>query len=79
MVIVATTANLDFLSENPAAAVLLELVEIPLADIPAQNVLLAGGGNRDQDIRRYAQEWIEANRDIVDLWLEEARLAAQSQ
>ncbi len=72
-------ANIDFLSENPSAATLFELVEIPLEDIANQNVLLAAGQNSDEDIRRHAREWIEANRDIVDPWLEAARSAAQGQ
>jgi glycine betaine/proline transport system substrate-binding protein len=76
---IRVVANVDFLSENPAAAVLFESVKIPLADIAAQNVLLAGGENSDEEIRRHAQEWIEANRDIVDPWLEAARSAGQRQ
>ena len=76
---IRVVANIEFLSENPAAAELFELVEIPLADIAAQNELLAGGENSDEEIRRHAQEWIEANRDIVDPWLEAARLAADLQ
>ncbi len=75
---IRVVANVDFLSENPTAAKLFELVEIPLEDIAAQNVLIFNGENTDKDIRRHAQEWIEANRSQVDGWLEAARAAAES-
>lgn len=69
-------ANVEFLEANPAAARLLELVEIPLADIAGQNQLLFEGEDSNDDIARHASEWIENNRDLVDGWLEEARAAA---
>jgi glycine betaine/proline transport system substrate-binding protein len=69
------SANIDFLKENPAAAQLFEVVEIPLDDIAAQNVLMADGENTPEDIRQHALEWIEANRNQVNIWLEAARSA----
>jgi len=50
------SANIDFLKENPAAQELFELVELPLDDIAAQNVLMADG-NRNQ-----VSIWLEAAR-----------------
>lgn len=58
-------------------ATLFELVEIPLADIAAQNVRLVSGEGNEEDIRRRAEAWIETNRDEVDQWLATARVAAQ--
>ncbi|NDJ54930.1 MAG: glycine betaine/L-proline ABC transporter substrate-binding protein ProX [Chloroflexi bacterium] len=74
---IRVVANADILAENPAAATLFEIVEIPLADIAAQNALLSAGEDSPSDIARHASEWIENNRQLVDGWLEEARAAAQ--
>ena len=73
---IKATANQDFLDANPAAAALLEAIEIPLADVAAQNLLMNEGEDSQSDIERHAQEWIEDNRDLVDEWLDAARAAA---
>ncbi len=70
---IRTVANVDFLSGNPAAAMLLALVEIPLLDISKQNLRMSQGEDSEDDLRRHAQEWVEENRDLVDAWLEAAR------
>jgi glycine betaine/proline transport system substrate-binding protein len=72
----AIVANSAWLSENPAVARLFELVEIPLLDIAEQNALMIDGEDDDADIMRHADEWIEANRDLVNSWLAEAMAAA---
>jgi glycine betaine/proline transport system substrate-binding protein len=69
-------ANNEFLEENPAARKLLEVMEIPLDDIFAQNALMYQGEDSEEDIERHAEEWIAENREQVDQWLEEARAAA---
>lgn len=74
---IRVAANTDFLDLNPAAAKLFELVEFPLNDIATQNVLLADGENTDEEIRGHASAWIDANRSLVDGWLEAARAAAE--
>ena len=74
---IQVTANNEFLGENPAAAKLLELVEISVVDIALQNARYdTGGENTTEDVNRHADDWIDANRDIVDGWLDEARKAA---
>ncbi|MCY3648583.1 MAG: hypothetical protein OXG40_02505, partial [Acidimicrobiaceae bacterium] len=72
---IKVTANNDFLVANPAAARLLELVEISVVDVALQNVLYDGGENTTDDVNRHASDWIAANRDLVDGWLAEARAA----
>jgi glycine betaine/proline transport system substrate-binding protein len=74
----AIVANSEWLSENPALERLFELVEIPLLDIAEQNALMIEGEDDDADIMRHADEWIEANRELVDSWLAEAMAAAGS-
>ena len=61
-------ANSAFLEENPAVKVLLEEVSIPLESIFEQNARMNDGEGDAEDIQRHAQEWIEANRDLVDGW-----------
>ncbi len=68
--------NSAFLEANPAVAALLNGVAIPLTDIFAQNRAMFDGEDSEEDIARHASEWIEANRDLVDTWLEAARAAA---
>ncbi|MDX6749592.1 glycine betaine/L-proline ABC transporter substrate-binding protein ProX [Geminicoccaceae bacterium 1502E] len=70
--------NKRFMEENPAAARLIELAEIPLDDIAAQNARMFDGEDSEKDILRHAEEWIEKNRAKVEGWYEEARKAAGS-
>ena len=69
-------AGSAFLEENPAAKALLEEVKIPLDAIFAQNAKMNAGEGDPEDIQRHASEWIEANSDLVDGWLKNAREAA---
>lgn len=70
-------ANRQFVEENPAAKRFFELVEIPINDISAENLLIQQGEDQPEDIRRHAEEWIEENSEDFDAWLDEAREAAQ--
>jgi glycine betaine/proline transport system substrate-binding protein len=67
--------NQTFFDENPAAATFFELVEIPIADVSAENQLMRDGEDTPEDIRRHAEEWVAANQDQFNAWLEEARAA----
>ncbi len=69
-------ANSKFLEENPAAASLLESVQIPVGDIFAQNVQMNEGADSPEDLEEQATAWIEKNREQVDQWLKTAREAA---
>lgn len=74
---IRVVANTEFLTENPAARSLLEQVTIPLEDIAAQNAKMLAGRSESSDIRHHAQEWIEANRSLVDEWLSTAQAIAE--
>lgn len=67
-------ANSAFLADNPAVRALIEAASIEITDIYAQNAEMNAGNG---DIEAQAAAWIEANRALVDGWLEAAR-AAQS-
>jgi len=69
-------ANKDFLSNNPAAAALLENARIPIQDVFAQNAKMNDGEDSAEDLQRHAEQWIADNRDKVDAWLKKARDAA---
>lgn len=73
---IRVVASNAFLTDNPAAAKLLEVMSIPLDDIFAQNALMYKGESRPADLERHADEWIAAHQTEVDGWLAEARAAA---
>jgi glycine betaine/proline transport system substrate-binding protein len=74
---IVPVVNSAFLDDNPAVAALLEAASIPLPAIFEQNALMNDGAGSTEDIAQQAADWIAANRDLVDGWLETAR-AAQS-
>ncbi|QQR38516.1 glycine betaine/L-proline ABC transporter substrate-binding protein ProX [Devosia rhizoryzae] len=69
---IVPVVNTTFLEGNPSVRTLLQSVEIPLADIFAQNAAMNAG---DDDIQAQATAWIADNRERVDEWLEAARSA----
>ena len=73
---IRSVANSAFLEENPAAAALLESLEIPLGDISQMTVRISEGESSADAIDAMAAEWIENNRDLADEWLSAARDAA---
>ncbi|GKW48714.1 glycine betaine ABC transporter substrate-binding protein [Halomonas sp. NCCP-2165] len=68
--------NRDFAEQNPAAREFLALVQIATEDESAQNLRMQQGEASPEDIRRHAAEWIDAHREQFDVWLAEARAAA---
>jgi glycine betaine/proline transport system substrate-binding protein len=74
---IQVVANKKFLEANPAAKRFFEVFTLPLSDINTQNTKMQDGEKSQQDIERHAQEWIAANKDKWNGWLEEARAAAK--
>ena len=72
---IVVTANIDFLNANPAAASLLESFELDPLAVAVQAVAIDSGANSDEQIAGAAADWIAANRDVIDPWIE-AALAA---
>jgi glycine betaine/proline transport system substrate-binding protein len=70
-------ANNKFLTDNPAAAKMFEIMSIPFADIAAQNAKMFEGENTEADIERHVNEWVAAYKQEWNGWLEEARRAAK--
>lgn len=74
---IACVANKDFLSKNPAAEKIFQLITVPLGDIAAQNNKMFEGEDSPKDIERHVDEWIAANKATWDGWLDQARAAAK--
>ncbi len=72
---IQVTANNDFLDANPAAAELLDQVVLPLIDIALANVEQDATDGSVEAIGGIAERWVEANRGLVDGWLDAARAA----
>ncbi|MBS0293470.1 MAG: glycine betaine/L-proline ABC transporter substrate-binding protein ProX [Proteobacteria bacterium] len=68
-------ANKAWVDKNPAAAKLFAVMQLPVADINAQNHLMSRGQNRSADIERHANGWIAAHRKRFDGWIEQALAA----
>ncbi len=70
-------ANKQFLENNPAAKTFFQEFNLPLSDINEQNTKMENGEKSQKDIERHAQEWIAANQEKWNSWLEAARAAAK--
>lgn len=69
-------ANKTFLSQNPVVSQWFEQVQIPIEDMNIESAKIEAGENRPKDIRRHAEEWVEANAELMDKWLENAKRVA---
>ena len=70
-------ANKAWAEKNPAAARLFEVMQLPVADINAQNHLMSQGQNKAADIERHTNAWIRAHQATFDGWINQARAAAR--
>ena len=69
---ILVSARHDFLDENPAAAKLLEVIELNIVDVSLQIVEQENGA----DLNDLVTQWIADNQDQVDAWITEAMAAA---
>ncbi len=69
-------ANNDFLNANPAARAVFELAKLDINEISAQNNTMRDGEDSIDDIARHVEEWIAANQDTFNSWVEAGRKAA---
>lgn len=74
---IRAVANTEFLQANPAVRSLLEQVTLPLADIAAQNARMLAGEGSEADIRRHAEEWVQAHPERVANWISIAQATAE--
>jgi glycine betaine/proline transport system substrate-binding protein len=69
-------ANKRFTDANPAAARLFEVMQLPVADINAQNLAMRERQNSMADVQRHADGWIRAHQSTFDGWIARALAAA---
>ncbi|CDG84960.1 glycine betaine-binding periplasmic protein [Janthinobacterium agaricidamnosum NBRC 102515 = DSM 9628] len=70
-------SNKIFADHNPAAAKLFEVMQLPVADINAQNQRMRDGQNRPEDIERQTDGWIKWHQETFDGWIAAALAAAK--
>lgn len=70
-------ANRQFTDQNPAAARLFEVMQLPVGDINAQNLAMRDGQNRPADLARHADGWIRAHQATFDGWIAQALAASR--
>jgi glycine betaine/proline transport system substrate-binding protein len=68
--------NRAWAAANPAAVKLFDVMQLPLADINAQNERMRSGENSQADIARHTEGWIRFHQKTFDGWIAQA-LAAQ--
>lgn len=72
-------ANQQFVQQNPAAAKLFAVMQLPVGDINAQNQRMHGGENKEQDVERHVDGWIKAHQKTFDSWIAQALTAGKNQ
>lgn len=70
---IRVVANRRFLEDYPGIRRLLELVEIPLEDIAAQNSQMIAGQDQQADLRQAAKDWLNQNSSQVEAWLKQVK------
>ncbi|KQP18317.1 glycine betaine/L-proline ABC transporter substrate-binding protein ProX [Pseudorhodoferax sp. Leaf267] len=69
-------ANKDFVTRNPAAAKLFEVMQLSVSDINAQNLRMRDGQNKPADVERHTDAWIKGHQKTFDGWIDAALKAA---
>ncbi|KFK92289.1 MULTISPECIES: glycine betaine/L-proline ABC transporter substrate-binding protein ProX [unclassified Serratia (in: enterobacteria)] len=71
-------ANKAWAQANPAAAKLFSIMQLPIADVNAQNLRMHEGQASQADIQNHVNGWIKAHQATFDNWVETAAAAAKS-
>lgn len=69
--------NKAWAEQNPAAAKLFEVIQLPVGDINAQNYMMSLGQNKQSDIERHVNGWIKAHQKTFDAWISQGLAAAK--
>ncbi|GGD35586.1 glycine betaine ABC transporter substrate-binding protein [Malaciobacter pacificus] len=54
---------------------LFNIIKLDVNDVSGQNMLMANGQNKEKDIKRHVQKWLDMNKKQVDAWVKEAKAA----
>ncbi|MFO7838263.1 MAG: glycine betaine/L-proline ABC transporter substrate-binding protein ProX [Desulfosalsimonadaceae bacterium] len=74
---IRVVANKDWLNKNPAIKTMFSLMSVPFPDIAKQNDKMFEGEDKQEDIERHVDEWIERNQDKWNAWIAAAKAAAK--
>lgn len=77
MLRIRIVGNTKFLNENPAAKKLIEQVNVPIADVDAENLQIYHGEKSYDQIHGHAVAWVQAHQALFDGWVAEAMKAAK--
>ncbi|QKJ88320.1 glycine betaine/L-proline ABC transporter substrate-binding protein ProX [Paramixta manurensis] len=70
-------ANKAWAEKNPAAAKLFAEMQLPIADINAQNARMHQGQSSEEDINAHVDGWIKAHQAQFNKWVQDAQAAAK--
>lgn len=65
-------ANKQWAEANPVAAKLFAVMQLPTADINAQNLRMHNGEKSEVDIQRHVDGWVKAHQATFDGWVKTA-------
>ena len=66
-------ANATFAESHPSAIAFMEQVQIPIADVSAQNQRLREGEDSAREIRTHAETWVSQHEETFQQWLDAAQ------
>lgn len=67
--------NASVTSKHKDIAKLFDIIKLSVNDVSGQNMLMANGQNKEKDIEKHVQTWLETNKTTVDAWIKEAKAA----
>jgi len=73
---IQVVANSEFLSKNPAAKKLFDVMGLELSMVANQNNLMNQGEDSQVDTEKHVTDWIVENQSTWDSWLEQAKSAS---
>jgi glycine betaine/proline transport system substrate-binding protein len=65
--------NISVNKNHKSLAKLFELIKIDVNDISGQNMLMSKGQNKEKDVLRHADLWLDKNKAKVELWIKTAQ------
>lgn len=68
-------ANASVTTKHKDIAKLFDIVKLDVNDVSGENMLMAGGQNKEKDIARHTKMWLDQNSAKVNAWIKEAKAA----
>jgi glycine betaine/proline transport system substrate-binding protein len=68
-------SNASVKTNHKDIAKLFDIVKLDVNDISGQNMLMANGQNKIEDIKRHVKLWLNNNTKQINIWIKEAQAA----